>query len=243
MADYGKKVFANQQLTPYILLPEQPDAVKGMWLILRPEPSSVAEFRGLWPNGLPNRQPPRVLHFRAANYSSMEAFKAAAERAVLALNVEGYNVYMVMNPIRPDFTGSEAVTDQDITLRRVLLIDIDRTGNTKDPATDAEVDAARSLAEKVKAYLEHRDWPDPVTVMSGNGYHLYYPLFLANDAEATATVKSTLHSLNEKFKNNVVGIDTVVYNAARITKVPGTVMRKGTATDERPYRMAEVRHE
>jgi len=49
-----------------------------------------------------------------------------------------------------------------------------------------------------------------------------------------------LHDLASRFDNSVVGIDKAVFNASRITKVPGTVMRKGQETPERPYRVAEV---
>jgi hypothetical protein len=85
-----------------------------------------------------------------------------------------------------------------------------------------------------------RGWIEPVVVMSGNGYHLYYILDLPNDDASTALVTQTLNQLAAKFNNAVVGIDTTVYNASRITKVPGTIMRKGIATEDRPYRMAVV---
>ena len=77
--------------------------------------------------------------------------------------------------------------------------------------------------------------------MSGNGYHLYYVLeALDNDKAATDLVKSVLNVLAAKFDNTTVSVDTSVYNAARITKVPGTIMRKGKESALRPYRMAEV---
>jgi len=43
-----------------------------------------------------------------------------------------------------------------------------------------------------------------------------------------------------KFDNDVVCVDRNVFNPSRITKLPGTLARKGQATEERPYRIASV---
>jgi hypothetical protein len=78
-------------------------------------------------------------------------------------------------------------------------------------------------------------------MMSGNGYHLYYLLSkLPNDAKTKALIEGVLHELADKFNNDIVAVDTVVFNASRITKVPGTIARKGPNTAERPHRMAVV---
>jgi hypothetical protein len=78
-------------------------------------------------------------------------------------------------------------------------------------------------------------------VMSGNGYHLYYGLSdLENSESAKEGVRATLHHLSRLFDNDIVGVDTTVFNASRVTKVPGTVMRKGVPADDRPYRVAVV---
>jgi len=42
------------------------------------------------------------------------------------------------------------------------------------------------------------------------------------------------------FDNDEAKIDRVVYNASRITKIPGTIMRKGIESDGRPFRMSRV---
>jgi len=77
--------------------------------------------------------------------------------------------------------------------------------------------------------------------MSGNGYHLYYILDnLPNTQEVTEAIRNALNSLAIRFDNEHVHIDTNVYNASRITKVPGTIMRKGEESPGRPYRRAVV---
>lgn len=215
--------------------------IKKMWDIFAVGPNAVYELRALSPKGSPGPKPPQIKHFRAASYDSIEKCKEAVERAALELNLQGFNVYMVMNPIRPDFAGPGAAKDVDIRYRDLLLIDIDRVGDTSVPANQDELDAAQALARKVRGETAKRGWSKPIVVMSGNGHHLYYVLDeLPNDDVATALISRTLNELAAKFNNEIVGVDTTVYNAARITKVPGTIMRKGIATEDRPFRMAVV---
>ena len=179
-------------------------------------------------------------HFRAADYPSLDACTGAFEVTALKLNEDGFNIYIVMNPIDSNFHGA-AAKDSDITCRKLLLIDIDRFEKKTEPATDEEVAAAEVLAEEVMAYLEQLDWPKPIRVMSGNGHHLYYKLAdTPNTPEAKKCIQQLLLKLADKFNNEIVKIDTVVYNASRITKVVGTIARKGLESEGRPYRMARV---
>ena len=80
--------------------------------------------------------PPRVVHFRADTYDCLARRQGAFEERALELNQAGYNVYTPLNPVKPDFCGT-AAKDADILHRRLLLIDIDRVGNTKQPAIKA----------------------------------------------------------------------------------------------------------
>jgi len=211
-----------------------------MWKILRTDSDSILELRALWPSGIDGARPPRTEHFRVANYTSIEACQRAFETRAFQLNDLGYNVYTVMNPIKPGFTGG-AATDEDILCRRLLLVDIDRAGTKKVPACQSELDAALVLAKSIKSYATTLDFPEPTMVMSGNGYHLYYPLpDLENTPETTAVIQKALNDLAGSFNTASMSVDTTVYNASRITKVPGTVMRKGVASDERPHRIAVV---
>ena len=145
-----------------------------------------------------------------------------------------------MNPIRDDFVSGSA-KDKDIEYRDLLLVDIDKVGHKGESSTDAELEAARLLSVEIAKYLKEEDWGEPIQMMSGNGYHLYYVLNqLPNDDVNKALVERTLHELANKFNNGIVAVDTVVYNASRITKVPGTIARKGLNTAQRPHRMAVV---
>lgn len=227
-------------MTPYPVKNAQ-NAIKKMWRIFATGSNSVLELRALWPKGVLNFQPPVNLHFYAADYESINELKAAFEASALDLNAQGFNIYTVMNPISSSFAGPGYARDVDIAYRDLLLVDIDRTGDTSCPANQQELDAAFALAKRIRDYMSAKGWSDPIVVMSGNGYHLYYVLSdMPNNDESAALVRATLKNLATTFNDNIVGVDTTVYNASRITKVPGTIMRKGVATVQRPYRMAEV---
>ena len=212
--------------------------IKNLWRIIATGPDSILELRAIWPDAITPTQPPKTKCFHAVEYESLDACKKAFEVEALTLNDRGYNVYIVMNPISKSFKG-RSVSDADISHRDLILIDIDRAQKAKEPATDDDVEAANQLAEEIMGYLEHLEWPDPIRVMSGNGHHLYYvmPEF-ENDEESKKFVQSFLKSLAEKFDNDIVKVDTSVFNASRITKVVGTIARKGTESEGRPYRMA-----
>jgi len=208
-----------------------------LWEILLLGSSSVVELRAFH---YQDKNKVRRRVFRASEYESVDEMRFAFESIASELNNQGYNIYIVMNPINPGFDGKSA-KDKDIRCRDLLLIDIDRAGDTKVPATKQEVKAAKKLATEIISYLSSLGWPEPLQVMSGNGWHLYYPLdSIANDKETTELVKKTLKNLAKQFNTTEVAIDTTVHNASRITKVPGTIMRKGEESKERPYRMARV---
>jgi hypothetical protein len=215
--------------------------IKKMWSIFASGPDWIFEIRAIWPKGVPNPKPPQIKHFRARDFDTLDQCKVAFEQYALKLNSLGFNIYTVMNPVRADFNGPGAAKDQDIYCRDLLLIDIDRVGDTSVPASQTELDAAKALARKVSGEMTERGWGPPITVMSGNGYHLYYVLVgIDNTPDSEAMVRGTLTRLAAAFNNDIVGIDITVYNASRITKVPGTIMRKGIESEDRLYRMAVV---
>lgn len=208
--------------------------IKKMWLLFPSGDDSILELRAFAPH-----RKPIVQHFAAGDYQSTDGLRTAFESTAMKLNDDGYNIYTTLNPIKPSFTG-KAARDKDIEYRDLLLIDIDRTSGSKHPASDGEIDAAKMLGKKIIAYLAALGWANkPIQVMSGNGIHLYYELDeLVSNNETTELIKQTLKLLAKRFNNSIVEIDTCVFNASRITKVPGTVMRKGEESEDRPHRMA-----
>lgn len=212
----------------------QQTEIKKLWRIKGIDSNSILEMRAI------KGQKTVIRFFNSASYRNTDDLKQAFEDEALKLNQQGYNIYIVMNPIKESFTGHSA-SDEDIQYRDLLLIDIDRAQKASEPADQAELDAALALANDIADYLKAQGWEEPIRMMSGNGYHLYYILNeLPNDIKHKELISGALQELADHFNNSVVKIDTVVFNASRITKVPGTIAYKGTATQTRPYRMAKV---
>ena len=209
--------------------------VSDLWKIVATGPRSVHELRAFH---YQNKSNVKRQIFRAIDYNSVEEMKAAFEKRALELNDQGYNIYITMNPISPDFKGKSAA-DSDIDYRDLLLIDIDRTGDTSQPATDQEIENAKALADKIATFLGAVNWPEPIRVFSGNGWHMFYLLDdLGNDKKAKELIQRTLKCLAKRFNNIFVSVDTSVSNASRIFRVPGTMNRKGEESEDRPHRMA-----
>jgi len=216
---------------------EQQIEISRLWELLILDNLEVLELRAFH---YLNSKQIRVEHFRIDNYASIEALQAAFEESALRLNADGFNVYTPLNRLKSDFNGG-AAKDSDIRCRDLLLIDIDRVGDTKQPATDDEVHKATAVADRLSSWLTGKGWPDPIRTLSGNGVHVYCQLEgIENTEQSKFLIRDVLITLGQQFDTPEVAIDKSVFNASRITKVPGTFMRKGQASDGRPYRMARL---
>lgn len=221
----------------FLTSPSQADEIKKLWQIKAVYSNTILELRALDPK---DKASGFTKIFRGSQYSNIELLKRDFEDEAIRLNQLGLNIYVVMNSIKESFKGYSA-KDKDIATRDLLLIDIDRATSTKEPASQKEVDAAISLGSDIENYLETEGWEKPIKVLSGNGCHLYYPLSnLPNDDKHKKLVSGSLQELANRFNNEIVKVDTSVFNASRITKVPGTISYKGEQSAERPYRMARV---
>jgi hypothetical protein len=215
--------------------------VDEMWSVFNEPGPLVIEVRAIWPKDIAPVQRTLSRCFDSAHYPDLAAFRSAVEAYVTKMNQRGYNMYATLNPLRSGLSQSHTASDDDVTCRRRLLIDIDRDGAKEHPASDAQIGAARILADQIERFLDELDWPKPVRVMSGNGYHLVYPLDdLPNTNEVTQAVRALLQSLKSKFSGNGLSVDTSVSNASRVTKLPGTLARRGTEIENHPYRVARI---
>lgn len=178
--------------------------------------------------------------FYRREFPSIETFREAIEMYAIQMNLQGYNIYINLNPALPSFKGKQ-LSDKYIEYRDLIFFDIDRSGTYKVPATDAELQAAFDLGDKVSASLFAEGWGEPIKTCSGNGCHLYYVLEnIGIQQEETDLIKQTLKLLAKEFNTATAEIDTVVWNASRITKFLGTIARKGEETATRPYRLARL---
>lgn len=215
------------------------------WALFPVGPSDPIALRAIPPKGAGAGLPARNLTFTARDFPGVDARQQAFAEAAVELNEEGYNIYTCLNPIQPSFTGNRingrAVRDIDIGCRRYLLIDLDRAQSTAGPATDEELAEADLVADRIAEFLAEEHGHATRRVMSGNGVHLYLPLAdFPNNAPSKACCQQVLQGLARRFDTDAVKVDTSVFNASRITKVPGTIARKGLELPGRPYRFARV---
>lgn len=161
-----------------------------------------------------------------------------------------YNIFFTLNSVIPDvvsrsknhFTewAKHTTADDEILQRDWILIDLDPERPAGVSATDEELSHAGKLVEKLENFLNEQGFSQPVKCMSGNGYHLLYPISLENTPENTTLIKDFLTTIDRKFSNEAVKVDTTTYNAARITKLYGTIACKGDDTEPRPHRRSYI---
>lgn len=159
-------------------------------------------------------------------------------------------IYFVLNPFDPSLISraanrfqerAESTTqDSDITRRRWLFIDCDPKRKSGISSSEEEWEAARDTAFQVMDSLTDRGWPEPTLCSSGNGFHLHYRIDLPSDEASKDLVRNCLRSIAAEFDDELVTIDTKVFNAARICKLYGTFARKGDNTPDRPHRISQI---
>lgn len=176
---------------------------------------------------------------------------AAAEIARWDGRVPG--VYATLNPVSRSLPvedanrlreyARETTCDKDVETHRWLPVDVDSERSAAaSSATDGELRATWNVAWRVRVYLLRLGWPEPLIVFSGNGWHLLYRVELPAGAETRRLLERVLTALDEKFQDESATIDTVVFNPARLLKVPGTMACKGESTPARPHRRSRLEY-
>src|SRR5262249_26863737 len=110
----------------------------------------------------------------------------------------------------------------------------------KVPSTEDEREAAWEVLCLCRAELELAGLHGEVVGDSGNGWHLAYPVELANDAAARDLHQALLRGLNDRCGTACVRVDVSTYNASRIWKLYGTLARKGAPSEARPHRRSRL---
>lgn len=222
-----KTVSPDREFVDTVLVPE---ATKFLEIIR--DPGEVVEIRGL-------------RHKRKGGVSGWFDDMALAAQKAVAISPSLKGTYFTLNPVNW-LSLSKTIgpveknsTDMDVTSRRWLLIDIEgrREKPGENNASDAEVEAALEVAEKIRKTTVTAK---PLCLCSGNGCHLLYRIELENTQESTEVIKRALYGLAAKYNTEGAEIDARVSNASRISKLPGTYTGKGENTIERPCRWARV---
>jgi len=215
--------------------------VHEMWTVFHDEDLPVIEIRCIWPKGVDPSRSIKSRCFDQTQFESEQAYRAAVESYVARMNQQGFNLYATLNPLKAGMGQYSAAKDEDVVCRRRLLIDIDRDTGKEHPATESEIQAAKALGEKIANHLANLGWSEPIKIMSGNGHHLIYPLDdLPTSKEVTSSIKDLLQGLKSTFSSNGLSVDTTVSNPSRVTKLPGTLARRGTEITNHPYRVARI---
>lgn len=189
----------------------------------------------------------RILRTRKGTLSGYFNDSTKLLKAIKPYNGEN-NIFFSLNTIIPDIVNrsknhltewaKNTTTDKEIKQRDWILIDLDPERPAGVSSTDEELSHAEELAEQIENFLNEQGFSEPVKCMSGNGYHLLYPISLENTLESTTLIKDFLAAIDRKFSNKAVKVDTTTYNAARITKLYGTIACKGDSTESRPHRQS-----
>lgn len=181
-------------------------------------------------------------------FDDEDAFVDACEK----FNHLGYNLYTGRNPrfssmfdkapntMRRGIGGGSA---EDVSAVTAIAIDIDPVRPKGLPATDEELEWARSLGENIVS-----DFPGSWLEMTGNGVCVWMPIDPVEIARGDAGrvqiqsklvdfEKHILHTYLIGDYKDKVAIDKIS-DLPRINKVVGTVSHKGTATDDRPHRVS-----
>ena len=138
--------------------------------------------------------------------------------------------------------GNKLITtsDNDILHYEWILLDFDTERPSGTSSSNEELEKSHQKAVKIYQTLKEYGFGEPVTALSGNGYHLLYKVNFENTPENAQLVKDFLETLSRLYSDNMVEIDTSVFNPARICKLYGTIAAKGTPTAERPHRQAKI---
>ncbi|MGZ4864521.1 MAG: hypothetical protein ACXV5H_04770 [Halobacteriota archaeon] len=167
-----------------------------------------------------------------------------------------YQYYVTLNELVSDVQyrrsglkwGKEAnptTSDEDVLCRHWLLLDFDPARSSGISATDKEKACAYEAMGKVRDWLLGWGFGAPIEADSGNGYHLLYPIDIptdpsTRDAENNRLIKQFLQAAADVCDVEGVAVDLKVFNASRITKLYGTIARKGQHSKERPHRPSRL---
>lgn len=156
-------------------------------------------------------------------------------------------IYISCNPIKPELLArannrligareGNTTAEVDIAYRRWLRLDLDPVRASGISSTLEELQAANTVARHILATLKADGWGDGILATSGNGMDTLYAINLPNDPASKELIKNTLAYLHERFSTEQVHVDMNLIAANIMTKVYGTVARKGDSIPDRPHR-------
>lgn len=174
------------------------------------------------------------------------------EEAIKQLqSFDNCNIYYTINEVKSACASREqfncfkqvkgtATSKTDIEHRWWLACDVDCERPSGVSSTSAEKEKAHKKAQDVFVFLRDNGFSSPVVCDSSSGYHILYPIDMENTQESEDCIKDFLEILSKRFTDENVKIDTVLHDANRILRLPGSMGRKGRSSEERPHRLAKI---
>lgn len=162
---------------------------------------------------------------------------------------DNFNIYYTLNKIDPACYGREqrdcilqrvknTTADHEIIARDWVLVDLDAKRLSGVCSTKAEAMKAYDKGQEVYKFLVDNGFYEPIVAFSSSGIHLYLRCALLNNDENTKLIKRFLNALSMLFSDEYVDCDCAVFNAARISRLPGSYSCKGSNNDpQRPQRL------
>lgn len=182
-----------------------------------------------------------------------EASRTALAKDALSITASG--VYVTIQQINPDLharafnrsvfcgKGDPSTSDGDVLGFRWLFVDLDPKRPSGISSSDAELLGAHEHALHVRDALMGKGWPAPVWATSGNGSHLLWRIDLPRNDDRfsdQSLVEKALKALDAEFSIPTIKIDTTNFNPSRISKLYGTLARKGDDMPGRPHRLSHL---
>jgi len=197
----------------------------------------------------------KIRGYKAVLAGYFDDYEAAAREAANLSDKQGVPaVYITLNRINPNLLAKyynriesradKTTSDNDVISLEWFPIDIDAERLADISSTDQEHDAAIARAQEVRQWLiEEIGWPKNAFVLgdSGNGGHSNAKIeSLENTQENRDLIKRGLDALNLKFPDDGEKVDVSTGNPSRVWKLPGTAVKKGDDTPNRPHRKAKI---
>lgn len=195
----------------------------------------------------------RVIYNSKAVYSGY--FKSADDlMAALSRDIREHancNIYITLNYLNDECysrsqrnrflsKGLATTSDKDVLGYEWIFIDVDPHRTTAVSSSDAQVEKAKVIGNKVYGFMKSLGFYDPICGFSGNGVHLLYRVKIKNSEENVKLINNCLKVLDMFFSTDDVQIDLKNFNPARVCKLYGTKAQKGSDTKERPHRMSRI---
>jgi hypothetical protein len=150
-------------------------------------------------------------------------------------------VYVTASPVDKSHPAEKAANNGHILRRTTFVLDLDHAGHAIDQmATEAEREPVMEAAAAAVDLTTAAGWPSPVVVDSGNGCQLLWRVDLPTDKLTQKTLAQCLKVLASKLDTEGAKVDTATHAAKQLIKLPGTMVRKGPNTPDRPHRMSRI---